>query len=84
MVNFILGISTPTVQQFNAADINQDGDLNIVDVVTNISNILDQRVNSSIISSDNIKIEQKNRLISISYNANLGGVEIHLEIIVKF
>ena len=77
MVNFILGISTPTVQQFNAADINQDGDLNIVDVVTNISNILDQRVNSSIVSSDNIKIEQKNRLISISCNANLGGVEIH-------
>ena len=77
MVNFILGVSTPTNQQFNAADINQDGELNIVDVVTNISNILDERVGSSIISGNTIKIEHKNRLISIPENDNLGGVEIH-------
>ena len=40
MVNFVLNTTTPTEEQFLAADINQDGILNILDVIGVVSEIL--------------------------------------------
>jgi hypothetical protein len=41
LVNFILGSIEPTPEQFWAADLNGDGELNILDVVVLVKMILD-------------------------------------------
>ena len=40
MVNFVLENDTPTASEFAAADINQDGVLNVIDVVLLVNEIL--------------------------------------------
>ena len=40
-LNFILGIDNPSDPQFNAADINGDGILNILDIIATVNIILD-------------------------------------------
>jgi len=41
LVNFVLGIDSPSDLQFNAADINGDGILNILDIIATVNIILD-------------------------------------------
>jgi len=41
LVNFVLGIDSPSDPQFNAADINGDGILNILDIIATVNIILD-------------------------------------------
>ena len=47
MVNFILG-TTPTEEELLTADINQDGILNILDVIQLVSEILGTTFNESV------------------------------------
>ena len=42
IVNFILGLSEPTLQQFEASDINDDDIINVMDVIEVINIILEQ------------------------------------------
>jgi len=41
LVNFVLGIDSPSDPQFNVADINGDGILNILDIIATVNIILD-------------------------------------------
>ena len=79
MVNFILGIATPTNEEFVAADINEDGLLNVVDVVANISNILGVRSSRFYSSRKSIKINQNNKSIYIPKTNSIAGIEIHFK-----
>ena len=40
MISFIIGTSAPTDQEFDAADVNRDGSLDVLDVVQTISSIV--------------------------------------------
>jgi hypothetical protein len=40
LVNFVLGIDSPSEEQFNAGDINDDGILNILDIIATVNIIL--------------------------------------------
>ena len=48
MVGFVLNQSTPTEEQFLTADMNQDGILNILDVITLVSEIIGLTFSQSI------------------------------------
>ena len=48
MVNFVLG-QTPTEEEFLTADTNQDGVLNILDVINTVSDILGTSFSQSVI-----------------------------------
>ncbi len=41
LINFVLGIDSPSNDQFNAGDINGDGILNILDIIATVNIILD-------------------------------------------
>ena len=41
LVNFVLGDSIPTNSEFNVSDLNNDGTLNVLDIVTLVNLILD-------------------------------------------
>ena len=80
MVNFILGITIPTDEEFIAADVNEDGQLNVLDLIDNISNILNSSSNNLTIPSiKKVGIVQKNKTIKINKNSLIGGLEIHFD-----
>ena len=60
MVNFILGVTTPTNEEFIAVDVNEDAQLNILDVVVSLQNILGIRTSSNFRPMESIEIEQEN------------------------
>ena len=78
-VNFILGITSPSNEEFIAADVNQDGELNVIDVVVSISNILGENVNNVSLPLSSMGINQNNILISIPKINQLAGLEIHFK-----
>ena len=80
MVNFILGVTQPTNEEFNASDVNQDGQLNIMDLVENISTILNSSLNNiSLPITKKVGLQQKNETLKINQDTNIGGIEIHFE-----
>ena len=79
MVNFILGVTVPTNEEFIASDLNGDGQLDVLDIVVNLYNILGIRTSFSLKPLEVLEIEQKNNLINIQKNNQIGGVEIHFE-----
>ena len=40
-MNFVLNVDNPSEEQFNAGDINGDGILNILDIISTVNIILD-------------------------------------------
>ena len=64
MVNFVLNTSTPTEEEFLTADMNQDGILNILDVITVVGEILGTTFGQSVqwLEKEFPQLEVKKRL----------------------
>ena len=41
LINYVLNVETPTINEFNSADINEDDELNVLDIVLIVDLILD-------------------------------------------
>ena len=64
MVNFVLNESTPTEEELLASDMNQDGIVNILDVITLVGEILGINFSQSIewLEENFPELETKERL----------------------
>ena len=64
MVNFVLNTQTPTEEEFLTADTNQDGILNILDVINTVSEILGLTFGQSVqwLEKEFPQLEVKKRL----------------------
>ena len=73
-VNYITGLN-PQPFIFEAADVNSDADVNIIDVVATVNLILHPTNNTSAINEGNVSYSIENGILYVETDVVLGGVQ---------